>query len=148
MTFQEKRTLVTLVSSVIIPAAYFGYLFHMHQEGSIDLVNNLRTWGIAVLILIPIQIGITILNHILFYIVNMIVTGKKESYNTDERDKLIELLATRNSYIGFMVGYLLAMVALVLGMPNYVMFIVLISSGMFSSIINGLTELFFYRRGF
>ncbi|UTW62774.1 hypothetical protein KFE98_01055 [bacterium SCSIO 12741] len=148
MTFQEKRTLVTLASSVIIPTLYFSYLFHMHQEGSIDLTNNLRTWGIAILILIPIQIGITILNHIIFYIINRIVTGTMESYDTDERDKRIELIATRNSYIGFMVGYVLAMASLVLGAPNYVMFIVLISSGMFSSVINGLTELYFYRRGF
>ena len=113
-----------------------------------EAMNDLQFWGKAVLVLIPVQIVLTIVSQILFHIFYVAITREKIPSKTDERDKLIQLKATRNSYFAFSGGFLLAMTALALGHPPFVMFVILISGGLVSGIVEGCTQLYFYRRGF
>ena len=89
-----------------------------------------------------------IIIYILFSIVNMIATREEEPSITDERDKLIELKATRNSLYVFGAGFLVAMGSLVMEMPPSAMFIILICAGIVSEMISDLSQFYFYRRGF
>jgi hypothetical protein len=89
-----------------------------------------------------------IIIHIVFAIVNKIVTNEDMETKADERDKLIDLKAIRVSHWVFTFGFLISMVALVIGFPAYIMFVILISAGFISGIVNELAKLYFYRRGF
>jgi hypothetical protein len=148
MSFQERRALVSLVSSIVISAAYSAYMIQRYPEAGAYSPEVFRFWGSYFLILIPVSIVAKIVIYIAFYIVNAIATREVEDSITDERDKLIELKATRNSLYVFGLGFLLAMGSLVLEMPPSVMFIILICSGIVSEVISDISQFFFYRRGF
>ena len=147
MSYQEKRSIVSIISSLLIFGIYSMYVFRKYQEGGHVLANDLSFWATAFLILIPVSIAANIIMHIVFYIINTIATNECEPSITDERDKLIELKATRNSHWIFVFGFFLAMGSLVLNMPPAVMFIVIAVSGLVSSIVDDLSQLHYYRRG-
>ncbi len=148
MSYQERRALANLVSTILISAVYFGYVLQRYPTGNSYSPDVFRFWGAAILIYIPVSIVANIVIHIVFSIAHTMATKEQERAFTDERDKLIELRATRNSIYAFMVGFLLAMGSLVLGMPPSVMFIVLIISGIVTGMVGSISELYFYRRGF
>lgn len=100
------------------------------------------------LVLIPVTIVSQIIIHIVFTIINKIVTNEDMPTLSDERDKLIELKAIRISHWIFITGFLLSMVSQVIGMPPYAMFIILIASGFVSAIISEIAKIYFYRKGF
>jgi len=149
MSYQEKETLVSLISSVLIFGGYCLYVFQKYQEQIFNTPNDLRFWATAVLILIPVSIVATIIINIVFNIINTIVTKVEEDPSfTDERDKLIQLKAIQISHWTFVVGFFLAMGSQVIDMPPYVMFIVLVFSGFVSSLAADIAKLYFYRKGF
>ncbi len=147
MSFQEKRNIVSLISTLLIFSLYSMYVFQKYQEGSFHTSNAFSFWGAFILILIPVSILAKIIIHIVFSMINTIATKEKEPRITDELDKLIELKSTRNSHYVFIIGFLLAMIPLVMDHPPYVMFIILISSGLLSEVIGVITQLYLYRRG-
>jgi hypothetical protein len=85
--------------------------------------------------------------HIVFHIINKIVTNEDIITICDERDKLIDLKALRISHWIFTMGFLLSMIALAIGMPPYVMFLTLIASGFISGIVSEIAKIYFYRKG-
>jgi VanZ family protein len=88
-----------------------------------------------------------IIIYIIFCIIYRITTNENAPSFSDERDKLIELKAERNSHWVFCLGFLLAMASQVMHMAPSVMFIVLILSGFVSDIFGEVSQLYFYRRG-
>lgn len=147
MSFQEKKNIVSLITTLLIFSLYSMYVFQKYQEGSFHTSNAFSFWGAFILILIPVSILAKIIIHIVFSIINTIATNEKEPRITDELDQLIELKSTRNSHYVFIIGFLLAMIPLVMDQPPYVMFIILISSGLLSEVIGVITQLYLYRRG-
>jgi hypothetical protein len=146
MSYQEKKNVVTLFSTLLIFGIYCLYVIQMNQEGSID-TNSFSFWGSVILILIPVSIVAKIIISIVFNIINRITTNEKEPSFSDELDKLIGLKATRISHYVFVLGFLLAMGSQVIEMSPSVMFITLISSGLLSEVIGLITQLYLYRRG-
>ncbi len=147
MSFQERRAIVSLISSILITAAYSAYMIQRYPEASPYSIEVFRFWGAFFLILIPVSIVAKIVIYIVFYIVNTIATREEEPSITDERDKLIELKATTRSLYVFMFGFLLAMGSLVVDMQPSVMFIILIGSGIASEMVSDISQFYFYRRG-
>ncbi len=149
MSFQEKNSIVSFFSTVIIYASYCLYVFLKYQEGSINMAGDLFFWGKVILIFIPISIAARILIYILFHIVNTAVTREDEDPSfQDERDKLIDLKATKIAYIVSGLGFLFGMVTLVLRMPAAVMINVIFLFCNIGSMVEEGTKFFFYRRGF
>lgn len=148
MSYQEKRSIMALISNILIFGIYSVYIYHLHLDGDIDLVSNFSHWGLVFVILIPISIIANIIIHIIFHIIIKIANDEDDPGITDERDKMIELRATRNSHYILMIGFLLSMGALAMEMPVYVMFMILIGSGFVSSIADEISKLVYYRRGF
>jgi hypothetical protein len=148
MDNKEKQILVTAISSLLIFAGYSTYLYMKYIAVNFDILNDFKFWGKTFLILIPVTIVSQIIIHIVFSIINKIVTNEDMPTKTDERDKLIELKAIRISHWIFTMGFLLSMVLLVLGMPPYSMFITLIASGFISGIVSEIAKFCFYRKGF
>ena len=97
--------------------------------------------------LIPVAIIAQIVIHILFAIINKIVTDEDISDKDDERDKLIELKSLRVSYWVFIIGFMSAMGAVALGMELWVMFVTLIVSGFLSDLISSVVKIWYYRKG-
>ena len=110
--------------------------------------NDFRFWGKAFLILIPVMIVAQIIIHIIFIIINKIVTNEDAPSFMDERDKLIELKAVRISHWLFSLGFLPAMGSQAMGMQPWVMFITLVASGFIASCFSEITKIYLYRKGF
>ena len=148
MTFQEKKSLIYIVTAIIIFIYFWLNVFSQHPGDDVNAEVLLRFWGRAFLWWIGTQIIANIITHISFSIINTIATKEKEPKIRDERDKLFDLKIARNSSSVFMIGFLLAMIPPLLGMPPVVMFNVLVISLLIAQIFGSLTEFFLYRRGY
>lgn len=148
MDSKEKQVMVTTISLVLIFVSYSVYVYKTFVEPDFDVVNDLKFWGKTFLYLIPITIVAQIIIHIIFAIVNKIVTNEDLESKTDERDRFIELKALRIAHWVFTGGFIFSMVTLVLEMPIYVMFMTLIASGFISGLASGIAKIYFYRKGF
>lgn len=147
MTYQEKKSIVTLISAILIFVAYCLYMYSRLPEGGLESTETFRFWGSFVLNLTLFSIVAHIVISIIFNIVFRMTTGEKQPNFADELDKLIELKAHRNSFFVFIVGFLLAMGSLIIVQPSQVMFIILIMFGFISDVTGSFTKLYHYRKG-
>jgi hypothetical protein len=147
MTYQEKKSIVSLISVILIFVSFCLYMYPQHPKGGIGSTETFRYWGSFVLILTLVSVIAHIIISIIFNIVFRITTKEKEPKFEDELDKLIALKANRNSFFVFIMGFLLAMGSLVLYQPSQLMFIILIISGFISDLTGSVTKLYHYRRG-
>jgi VanZ family protein len=145
---KEKMILVAMINMILIPGVYAFYVYEKYVSVNPEIINDFRFWGKAFLFLIPVTIIAQIIIHILFALINKIVTDEEISVINDERDKLIELKAIRISHWTFTLGFMLAMASQAFGMQPWVMFIILVLSGFISAIASEITKLYFYRKGF
>ncbi|KRF03182.1 hypothetical protein ASG89_23910 [Paenibacillus sp. Soil766] len=147
MSYQEKKHIVSFISTLLIFSCYCWYVFQKLQDTSMDTTETLRFWAAAILILIPVSIVAKIIIAILFNIIYRITTKEVEPSFSDELDKLIDLKATRNSHYVFVLGFLLAMGSLLMDMTPTTMFIILFFSGFLSEMAGVFTSLYLYRKG-
>jgi uncharacterized membrane protein len=147
MEQKEKQVLVSVIASLTIIVFYSLWVYSKYIESNPEVINDLRFWGRSFIVLIPVAIITQIVIHILFAIINKIVTGEDLSDKDDERDKLIELKSLRVSHWIFIVGFTLAMGAVALGMELWVMFVTLIFSGFLSDLISSSVKIWYYRKG-
>ncbi|MGF7032451.1 ABC-type uncharacterized transport system fused permease/ATPase subunit [Paenibacillus mucilaginosus] len=147
MTYQEKKSIVSLISAVLIFVFYCLYMYPQYPGGAVESSEAFRFWGSFVLSLTLVSILAHILISIVFNIIFRITTGEKEPTFADELDQLIDLKAFRNSFFVFVLGFLLAMGSLVIDQPFQVMFMILIASGFISDVTGSFTKLYHYRRG-
>jgi hypothetical protein len=147
MTYQEKKSIVSLISAVLIFVVYCAYKYPQYPNGGLEAADTYRYWGSFVLTLTLVSIIAHIIISIIFNIVFRITTGEKEPGFADELDKLIDLKAFRNSFFVFILGFLLAMGSLVISQPSQVMFVILIASGFISDVTGSVTKLYHYRKG-
>jgi len=148
MSYQERRAIVSLVSTMLITVLYAAYMVQRYPDAGPYSKEVLHYWGAFFLILIPVSIVAKIVITIVFSILNTIATQEAEPSITDERDRMVELKAAQKSLYVFAVGVMLAMGALVLELPPATMFIVLICAGVVSEMVSELLQVFYYRRGF
>ena len=144
---KEKQIFVSLVTSMLIFGLYSLYVYHNYIAGHPEVLNDFKFWGKAFLIFIPVAIVVQIIIHIIFAIINKIVTNEDVSTMSDEMDKFIELKALRISHWIFTLGFFLAMGSQAIEMPPFMMFIILICSGLVSSVVEGIAQIYFYRKG-
>ena len=164
MSYQEKRVIVSIASGLLILGAYFLYTYQKYQSGMI-IEGDLKFWAGAMLLFIAIGIVSTIIIQIIFHILLSVAMAVKAKVNnqdcddkeieksiqsemvTDEMDKLIEL---KSSMVGFIVagiGFVLALILIFLDYSAVVMLNVMFVSFSVGSILEGFTQLYFYRRG-
>lgn len=147
MTYQEKKSIVTLISTILIFTVYCLYMYPKYPQEVLDSKVTFHYWGSFVLVLTLISIAAHIVISIIFNIVFRITTGETEPAFADELDQRIDLLAFRNAFATFIIGFLLAMGSLVIDQPLKVMFIILIVSGFLSDITGSISRLYHYRKG-
>jgi len=147
MSYQEKKNVVNIVSTLLITGGYFWYVTQSGPAPDLSTEELLKFWAKSMLILIPVSIVGKIIVHIVFSIGNAIATRDHKIPPTDERDKLIELKSNRNANWIFGAGFLIAMFALVMDASVTVMFVVLICGGVLSEVFDNASQLYFHRRG-
>jgi len=147
MTYQEKKSIVSLISTILIFTVYVLYRYPQYPNEVLDSKVTFHYWGSFVLVLTLVSIAVHIVISIIFNIIFRMTTGEKEPTFADELDKRIDLLAFRNSFAMFVTGFLLAMGSLVVDQPLKVMFIVLIAAGFLSDVTGSISRLYYCRRG-
>ncbi len=149
MSYQEKRSILGIFSTILIFSLYALYVYTRYTSGTIELEANLKFWGMAVLVFVPVSVLARIFIEILFSIAHAAVsTNEDDPSFSDERDKLIELKSDRISHIVSGVGFLCAMVSLVLGYSAVVMLNIIFLSFNIGEVCSGAAQFYFYRRGF
>lgn len=164
MSYQEKRTIVSMVTGALILAAYCIYAFGQHQPGAIA-PDDLKFWARTMLIFIGIGVAASIVIQIVFHILLSIAIAVKKKVQDeqcddkeieksigaemveDEMGKLIELKSMQISFIVAGIGFIAALVSLVLNYSPAVMLNILFISFCVSSLFDGFAQLYFYRRG-
>ena len=149
MSYQEKSNIVSLFCAVIIFALYFYFVRQNYQAGLYEGAQVGPQIGKSILWL---MLGGTVLNivaHIAFSIIYAIIKREANpSFVVDERDKLIELRALRFAYYTFGAGFVISMIALTLGQTVFVAFNIIILSIGLATFIEGIVQIYLYRRGF
>ncbi len=149
MSQQERRVAASLISALIVFAAYAIIMFGMYQEGRFAGSGAASLVGKSTIALIVASIVASIVLQILFAIGHAVATREHERMVTDERDKLIELKAMQISYLAFSVGFLISMIVLALEGATAPMVLLIIVVSMFAaSVVGDLVKLALYRRGF
>lgn len=163
MSYQEKKTIVSVFTGILILAAYCIYVFgRALPEAAAD---DLKFWATTMLVFIGIGIAVSIVIQIVFHtllsvaiaVKKQMITGKcdgKEVEKTlgremveDEMDKLIGLKSMRISFGIAGAGFVAALAALALNASAAVMMNILFISFNAGMIIEGMTQLYFYRKG-
>jgi hypothetical protein len=147
VSYQERRSIVNLISSILITVLYSAYMIQRYPQAEAYSPDVFHFWGSFFLILIVVSIVARIIIYILFSIINAIATQEQEPDITDERDRLIELKSMRNGFYVFIIGFVVAMVTIAAGQPPTMMFITLLCAGLVSDMISTISEFYFYRRG-
>lgn len=167
MYYQEKKTIVTIISGMFIFIAYSIYGILKYMELGVKLLHDLKFWATAILIAIGGGIIVAIIVQIVFHVFlaianevskevskNMNVEWETSTYNEseimeneDEMDKLISLKAMRNSYIVVGVGFVISIITLYFQMPPAIMLNIIFASFSLGSLFEGFSQLFFYRKG-
>jgi ABC-type phosphate transport system permease subunit len=147
MSYNEKENIINIFSGLIIAIGYSWIIYQKHLSGQFDLTTDFEKWGIIFLIFMGVSIVARIIIYIIFHIINAIATGKEEKLISDERDKLIKLKATRNAHYSFFGVFMLAIIALAIGMPVYGIFIAFVIASLISELIDNFSQIYYSRRG-
>lgn len=160
MSYQEKRTIVSMVTGALVIAAYCIYAFGRVASGLAD-AGDLKFWGGTMLVFIGIGIVAAIVIQIIFHIamsVGIAVKkrdcGDKEIEKTinatmteDEMDKLIELKASKTGFYIGGAGLIAALFSLVFNGSVALMLNILFLSFFAGTFIEGFVSLHYYRKG-
>ncbi len=136
-----------MLSMIVVLGIYYWSVFERFNSQVMTTDEQLQFWSKAILIAIPVSIITKIVVMIIFVIINYIITREKMAGFEDERDKLIELKATRNSYIIFGIGFFVSLAVLAFGYPPKYMFISIILGGIASEIFDNLSKFYYHRKG-
>ncbi|MCK4551532.1 MAG: hypothetical protein KAU02_01350 [Tenericutes bacterium] len=153
MTYNEKKSLTNIVSSVLITTIYAIIIYQKYLNGVLDDTNIFKFWAIIILIFIPISIVARIIIMIIFHILESIVQTAKgndiedEMDIVDERDKFIQVKASATSMYIFGLGFVLALVTQLFDVSNHIFFIVLMIAGLITDIVSESLMIRYYRRG-
>lgn len=165
MSYQEKRTIVSIITGLFILAAYGIYTFSKYQSGDIAL-DDTKAWAGIMLVFIGIGVVLEIVIQVVYHILLSITIAIQERARTgrcdddkiiektisaemvhDEMDKLIELKSMKVGFIIAGIGFVTALATQLLNYPPALLLNVMFISFSTGSLLEGLAQLYFYRRG-
>lgn len=147
MTYQEKKSIASLSSTVLVILVYCLYVFVFNADRSGGPETDFQFYGVTILLIIPGLIVANIIIHIIVGIQHKVSTNENGEMFEDEFDKAIELRANRNAYNTFMLIFLISMASLALSYPPYIMLNILVDGMMAASLVWSISKLYFYRKG-
>ncbi|QMS84675.1 hypothetical protein [Candidatus Xianfuyuplasma coldseepsis] len=156
MSIQEKRVLANLLSTIVITTIFAIIVYNRYMDLESTTESVMKFWATALLLFIPASITARIIVMILFSIGNEIAgeikkeltgedTDKNDLHIMDERDKVIDLLATRISLVGFSAGFIIALATQVMDYSVTVFFVTMLIAGFASDVLAELYKISKYR---
>jgi hypothetical protein len=164
MSYKVKKTIVSILTGVLLMAAYCIYVLDKVQSG-MAASDDMRFWATTILVFIGIGVVALIIIQIVFHILLSIAMAVNEQVQNgrcddkeiekalelemveDEMDKLIELKSTRIGFAVSGIGFIAALISLVLKCSPAVMLNILFASFYIGSLIEAITQLYFYTTG-
>lgn len=164
MSYQEKRTIVSVLTGVVILTAYCIYAFGKVNAG-VELEGDLKFWASSMLLFIGIGVVANIIIQIVFHIFLSIGMAVKEQIQNgsvnddaieknlelemveDEMDKLIGLKSLRVGFLIAGIGFVVALITLLLDYPPAVMMNTIFISFSIGSILEGIAQIYYYKKG-
>ena len=160
MTYQTKKTMVSLLASIAILISYCISVYNDISKG-LTLENDATFWAKKMLIYIAIGVAINIISFIVFHILLSVNLSVKDSMKDskkiirklelemieDEMDKLIELKSLRVGYFIASTGFILGLILLAFNTSIAIVLNILFLSFFVGAIAEGISNLFFYFRG-
>ncbi len=164
MSYKEKRIIASIITGILVLAAYGIYAAVRYQSG-MAAPEDMKFWALTILAFIGIGIAVSVVTQILFHVLIAAAVAVKESGQNgkdgdkrveevigaemveDEMDKLISLKAMKFSFVIAGMGFVAALVSIVLGYSPVVMLNILFVSFCTGSLAEGFIQLYFYRRG-
>ncbi len=147
VSYQERRSIFNLISSILITVFYCAYMIRRYPQAEAYSQEVFQYWGSFFLILVIVSIVVKLIVYIIFSVINTVVTKEQEPSIIDERDQMIELKSARNGGYVFIIGFLIAMIFNSAGQVPALMFVILLCAGLASDMISSISEFFYYRRG-
>jgi len=162
MSYQEKKSVVSVVSGTLLLIAYCIYAFGKAGMANID---NLKFWAVTMLIFIGIGVVSMIVIQIAFHIVLSVAMAVRKKFSDesidghvieramesdmveDEMGKLIELKANKFGYSFVSVGIISGIVSVALGAAPFVMMNIVFLSCLVGNLVEGVVQIRYYRRG-
>ncbi len=164
MSYQEKRTLTSILSEILILAAYCLYAFNPSRLATLS-PGDLRPWATTMLIFIAVGVGVTIVIQIVFHVLLSVSVAVQETLKNqqttdkqiersikremveDERDKQIELKSTRIGFVVVCIGFVTALLYLVFTGSSVVMLNIIYFSLSVGTLLGAAGQLYYYRKG-
>jgi hypothetical protein len=168
MNYHGKKTIVTSVVGILVTLAYLIFAIIKYNEASPESLT-LKFWAAKILIFIGIGVVALIISLILFsifYSIYLAIKLKKENSELtdkeieaqislliktdsieDEMGKLIELKSMRVGFVFAGIGFVLALVSLILDFSPVIMINILFLSFSLGSALEGFAQLYYYKRG-
>ena len=162
MSYQEKRTLLSIIISVLMLVSYSIYAF---GKAGMEHMNDLQFWAKTILIFIGIGIVAMIILQIVFHIlmaigkaihqklrdneVNEEEIGRTLRVETaeDEMDKMIEMKSNRFGYTIMGLGFMAGLIAIAFGATAVAMLNILFFATWTGNFVEALMQIRYYRRG-
>ncbi|HPJ02397.1 MAG TPA: hypothetical protein PKU80_06125 [Candidatus Limiplasma sp.] len=158
MYYQQKKSIVSIVISVILLSVYYIYIIGKLNAGAVTL-DDAKFFAVTMLIFIGIgivaTIAVQIIFHILFSISIAVQEREKDSETIehvvkaamveDERDKLIDLKSSRITVIVSMFGFVVGLLLLALDYPFGVMLNIFYGAAGLGAIGEDVSKLIYYR---
>ncbi len=162
MSYPEKRTIVSVVSGALLMVVYVIYAY---AKLGFTNMTDLKPWATTMLVFIGIGIVGMIIIQIVFHILLSMGIALKEKIKDesiddkkiestiasemieDEMDKLIELKANKIGYSFVGLGFVAGLITLAIGLPAAIMLNILFLASLLGSIVEGLIQLHYYRKG-
>lgn len=164
MSYQEKRTLVSVLIGILILVSYCVYTYSKISSGA-ESVEDLKFWAFAMVLFIGTGVIATIIIQIVFHILLSVGIAIKEQIENgsvdedgiekkleidmveDEMDKLIGLKSMRFGFAIAGIGFVSGLLTLLFNYTPAVMLNILFVSFSLGSILEGLVQIYYYRKG-
>lgn len=164
MSYQEKKTMVSMITAIIIFGAYCIYTYGKVQSVGFD-TDQMKFWAGTMLLFIGIGIVAAIVIQIIFHILLSIALAIQEKVRNgeyddkeiektielnmiaDEMDKLIELKSDRVGYVVVGIGFITALASQLFNYSSAVMLNIIFVSFYSGLILGSLVQLYYYKKG-
>ncbi len=150
MSYQEKKTIASIVSGILLLIAYCIYAYSKLKVG-IAGEGEVTFWAKTMLLFIVIGVVFSIVIQVLFHI---LLSMSEEAQRTlaidmveDEMSKLIELKAMKAGYITVGVGFVMALVTYLFNSSVVALLQILFFAFALGSILEGVLQIYYYRKG-
>lgn len=147
MSYEERNTVVTLISSLLVNAWFLNRIWIMYHDGTSTAPDGLQIWAQTMLWVVPVAIGSVIALTVLTNIVVGAISGETDRGIVDERDRKFEFFGMGATMAFAVAGFLVSMILLALGYGGFVAFTVIYLSFFLGDIAGSLVKLGFYRAG-